>query len=81
VIKIRIDLAQSIFGLFCVQGDQIGRNFAHRVIIYFRQFLEITEVVQIIGPCQICINIVQNGFGNILGDFFHKLIWSPCRRV
>jgi hypothetical protein len=31
------------------QGDQIGRIFAHWVIVHFGQFFEITEVAQIFG--------------------------------
>jgi hypothetical protein len=27
----------------------------------------------------VCINFDKKVFGYILGDFFHKFIWSPCK--
>jgi hypothetical protein len=45
-------------------------------------FVKYTEVAQIIGlffHVTSCVVIfTKNGLGYILGDFFHKLIWSPC---
>jgi hypothetical protein len=28
----------------------------------------------------VCIIFTENGLGYILGDFFLKLVWSPCRK-
>jgi hypothetical protein len=31
------------------QGDQIGRNFAHWVVVYFGQFLKISKIAHLFG--------------------------------
>jgi hypothetical protein len=47
------------------QVYQIGRIFAHCVIVYFGQFLKITEVAQILWNI-----MTKYGLGHTLGDFF-----------
>jgi hypothetical protein len=73
--------------LFQEQGDQIRRTFAQWTIVYFRLFYKDYRC----GPkvCAtffpnldyICINFDKNRLGYVLGDFFHKLIWSLCSRA
>jgi hypothetical protein len=62
------------------QCDQIGRIFAHRVIVITEQFLGTRKVARILGHSfpQLRIIFVQKyGLGYILVDFFYKLIWPP----
>jgi hypothetical protein len=59
------------------QGDRIGRIFAFwAVFVNYRRcpkfFVPLFQGV-IVKNVLIC---TKNQFGNILGDFFHKLIWS-----
>jgi hypothetical protein len=70
----------------CKQGDPIGRSFAHRVIVDFRHFFKkFRDAAQIFtllffrGDCY-ALNLAKCDSGCISGDFFHKLIWSPCLR-
>jgi hypothetical protein len=62
------------------QGDQIGRIFAYCTIGYLRYFFENYRSSANFWPnCFhgiFCKNLGNNGSG-YLGDFFHKLIWSP----
>jgi hypothetical protein len=39
-------------------------------------FLKIREVAQTFRLHELILT--ENGWGYILDDFFHKLIWSPC---
>jgi hypothetical protein len=67
---------------FTLQGNQIGRIFAHghcllcascfKLQKFFRNF-RATFFPQL----RLCINFYNSVFGYILGDLFHKLIWSP----
>jgi hypothetical protein len=63
------------------QGDPIGRIFASWAIVYFVQiFISHKCVEKILGYFsqeKLCINFDKKGLGYILGDFFHKIIWSP----
>jgi hypothetical protein len=65
----------NVFLMFIVhrQGDQIGRIFAQWAIIYFGQFLKITEVAHILC-CKYkgCINFVQKRVGRHFGRFLSK---------
>jgi hypothetical protein len=56
-----------------VPGDQIGRIFAHWVIIYFGHFLENCFFPRL----NLCINCDRNGFGYILGVFFTNSSCHP----
>jgi hypothetical protein len=66
------------------QCDQIGRIFAHGLIIYFGHFLKIIEEAHIFGlrfstdkVMHECFS--KNTFGYTLYIFvFHQPIWSPC---
>jgi hypothetical protein len=44
-------------------------------------FLKIAEVAHIFGllfpQLRLCINFAKNVLGYVLGDIFHKFIWSP----
>jgi hypothetical protein len=48
---------------------------------YFGIFLKITKVAQILGyffhSKSSGLLATKNALGNILGRYFHKLIWSP----
>jgi hypothetical protein len=68
--------------LFCSQqGDQIGRIFAHWVIVSFGKVFLIAEVPLIFGLLfpllTSCTNFEKNGLGGILGDFFTKTSGHP----
>jgi hypothetical protein len=68
------------------KGDQVGRIFAHKVIVYFGHFVE---------NCRSCpkrVNLIhgknyatfrqKNGLGFILGDFFsqtHLVTLHSCK--
>jgi hypothetical protein len=57
-------------------GDQIGPFCFH-----WSDFLKNTEVLQTLGLLYSTVKkyvsiLTKNGMGNILGDFFIKLIWS-----
>jgi hypothetical protein len=59
-----------------VQGDQIGRIFAQRAIVYLGNFLKITYIsspnLYAIFPISIkhVLILTKNGLGYVLGDFF-----------
>jgi hypothetical protein len=43
----------------CRQGDQIGRIFAHCMIVYLGSFLKITGVAQIFGTLFSTVKVMQ----------------------
>jgi hypothetical protein len=63
------------------QGDQIGRIFAYWATDFFGQILEnyisTANSWAIFSTGQFMYYFDKNGLGYTLGDFFHKLIWSP----
>jgi hypothetical protein len=67
----------------CYQGDKIGRIFASWAIFY-GQFFNYQTEPKFFGyffpkkKSYVLISI-KNRFGHTLGDFFHKLIWSPSQ--
>jgi hypothetical protein len=70
------------------QCDQIGRIFAQWVIAYFGQFSEnhrsspyFCSTCMPHSMAKLCICFDKNVLGHILGDFFHKPIWSPCPQL
>jgi hypothetical protein len=68
------------------QGDQIGRIFANLAIPYFRNLFESCKsspncCATLFHGKGVALILTKNGIGNILGDFFLKLIWSPCRQT
>jgi hypothetical protein len=68
-----------------VNRRRVTRFFAYWVIVYFGQFYENYRnspyFLLLFPRKKLCINFDKNRLGYILGDFFHKLIWSPCNRV
>jgi hypothetical protein len=53
------------------QGDQIGRFFDQRVIVFFGQLSKnYTSGPHFRGRLRLCINFDENVLGYILGDFF-----------
>jgi hypothetical protein len=66
------------------QGDQIGRIFASWAIVCFGQFFENYKNSPNLGatsphgksPILILTKYIWAGLN--FGQFFHKLIWSPC---
>jgi hypothetical protein len=72
----------AIFLLYCNQGDQIGRIFAHGAIVKFKQLYVKYRRSSNFGRTffhrkSVVFILTKNGLGYILGDFFYKLIWSP----
>jgi hypothetical protein len=64
------------------QCDHIGRIFAQWAIVYFRQFLKITEVAQkfwatLFQSADNVLILTKHGLGNILGDFFTNSSGHP----
>jgi hypothetical protein len=75
----------NVFLMFIVhrQGDQIGRIFAQWAIIYFGQFLKITEVAHILC-CKYkgCINFVQKTvWATFWAIFIETSSGHPVRRI
>jgi hypothetical protein len=71
----------------CEQGDQIGRSFAHWVIVYVRKLgkiLIITQVAHIFGHFSAekvwCSNFDKKCVGLHFWAIFYGLVWSPCLR-
>jgi hypothetical protein len=67
-----------------VQGDRIGRIFASWAIVYYGHFFENSrsspKVVGYFFPrLRILLNFSLKRVGLLFGQFFHKLIWSPCQ--
>jgi hypothetical protein len=66
------------------QGDQIGRIFAHWAIVYFEHFSKFSDVAEFFSFAyhfpQLTLYITFNKKWVWLnsGQFFRKLIWSPC---
>jgi hypothetical protein len=66
----------------CWQGDQIGRIFAYWSIVFVEQCYEKFSsspdfwATFFQGKSYVLI-LAKKGLGFVLGDFFHKLIWSP----
>jgi hypothetical protein len=51
--------------------------------LVWKLFMQVSEVISIFGVTffhglTVCINFDKNRFGQILGDFWRKLIRSPC---
>jgi hypothetical protein len=65
------------------QSDQIGRIFAHWVIVSYRQFLKIVKVAHFWSnfsrSLDYAIILTKNRFGYILGDFFTNSSGHPAR--
>jgi hypothetical protein len=66
-----------------LQGDQIGRIFAYRAIVYIgRGGLKITEVktyFELLFPrYQFVFILSKKRVGLHFGRLIHKLIWPPC---
>jgi hypothetical protein len=57
------------------QGDQIGRIFANGRVFALGRFTEVAHIFGLLFPR---LRFDKNVLGYILGDFHHKLIWSPC---
>jgi hypothetical protein len=80
-ILVQGDQIERIFA-YRAQGDQIGRIFARWVIVYFGQFYKFYRRNPKIWPT-FSLNIdnvlilTKKLAGLRLGDFLHKLIWSP----
>jgi hypothetical protein len=80
----RVDLSAEAFAfsepaqVACLQGDQIGRIFAHYTVAYLGQIFDsYSRFWATLFPNYIlCINFDKNWFGLHSGRFFHKLIWS-----
>jgi hypothetical protein len=68
----------------CVQGDRIGRSFFFRLLwaVYF-PILEVAQIFRLLFTTAKVPHKfrLKNGLGNILGDFFTKLIWSHWMRA
>jgi hypothetical protein len=67
------------------QGDQTVRIFTFWSIVYFEQLFG--RLLSIPNLCATiphgngyALLLTKHGSGYTLGDFFHKLIWSPCFR-
>jgi hypothetical protein len=58
-------------------GDQIGRLFASWALVYFQKSCNFFGLLFPTVPVTYVLILTKNGLGFILGDFFHKLIWSP----
>jgi hypothetical protein len=64
------------------QGNQIGRIFAHWVIVYFGLCIENYRSSPIFWiPVKVTHKFWQKWVGPHFGWFFHKLIWSPCEKA
>jgi hypothetical protein len=66
------------------QSDQIGRTFCPMGDSFlWVLFLKIAEAAHIFGYIFSMVMVMQyfdkNALGYILGNIFHKLIWSPWR--
>jgi hypothetical protein len=66
------------------QGDQIVRISAQWAIVYFGSFFQKLQkrpkFWASFSPSIDYVSILtKNGFGYILGDFFHKLIWGQFK--
>jgi hypothetical protein len=64
-----------------MQGDQIGRIFAYWAVVSLRQFYEnYRGGANFLGNfshgTSYVLTLAKYGLGCILGDFFHKHIWS-----
>jgi hypothetical protein len=68
---------------FLRQSDRIGLIFADWAIVFFGQFFSNHGRSTIFGyfKAMYVFILTNNGLGNKLGDFFKKLIWSPCSPV
>jgi hypothetical protein len=67
------------------QGDQIGRTFAYWVLVLhwevFWKSQRQPKFISYFFPREkLWNNFDKNEFGLILGEFFHKLIWSHCQK-
>jgi hypothetical protein len=62
------------------QGDQIGRIFAHWAVAYSldRFFENFRSSSRVLATFPLIINCVLMLSKMVLGDFFRKLIRSPC---
>jgi hypothetical protein len=65
------------------QGDQIGRIFPHWVSVYFGQFSvnfrSSPNLWATVFHWKVYVLILtKKCVGQHFGQFFHKLIWSPC---
>jgi hypothetical protein len=65
----------------CFQGDQIGRFFAHWVIVYFKPFFENYKrrhnLWRTLFPCKNHTLILTKMGWGAFWAIFNKLIWSP----
>jgi hypothetical protein len=68
--------------IFRVQGDQIGRIFAHWVIVCFEHVIENYRNSPHFGSTYFhgkgFASILTKKVGLYFRRLFHKLIWSPC---
>jgi hypothetical protein len=66
---------ENCFGFDSVTGLGEIRSMGDCLLVVV--FLNITEVAHIFLQLRLSINFDQNVLGYVLGDIFHKLIWSP----
>jgi hypothetical protein len=69
--------------LSLLQGDQIGRIFAHWATVFFWQLYSKKATVfkilrQFYPRYKLHINFEEIRVGSHFGRVFNKLIWSPC---
>jgi hypothetical protein len=59
-----------------VQGDQIGRFFAHWAIVYLEQFFKYRSSPNLWDNLYALI-LTRNGLGYILGNFYQSHLVTP----